>query len=37
MKLNNCRQIFLEKFVLNKQLSILVDNIREEKKRLNLD
>jgi hypothetical protein len=36
-KLGNCRSIFLEKYVLDKQLNILIDKIREEKKRLNFN
>jgi len=36
-KLENCRNIFLEKFLLDKQLNILIDKIREEKERLNFN
>jgi hypothetical protein len=36
-KLENCRNIFLEKYVLDKQLNILIDKIREEKRRLNFN
>jgi len=36
-KLENCRNIFLEKYVLDKQINILIDKIREEKERLNFN